>query len=98
MKKKQHNPFRKALIISLIRQGEPSNKKIAAQARCSSGYVAIIRSKLKKEAQLSEPEPKVVPFESTEPSTTEFPVWAFAALAAAAIVAIASVIFVINSI
>lgn len=98
MKKKQHNPFRKALIISLIRQGEPSNKKIAAQARCSSGYVAILRSKLKKEAQLSEPEPKVVLPEPTEPSTGELPIWAVATLAAAAIAAIVSVIFVINSI
>lgn len=98
MKKKQHNPFRKALIISLIRQGEPSNKKIAAQARCSSGYVAILRSKLKKEAQLSEPAREILPLEPTEPNTPELPVWVVAALAAAALAAIVSVIFVINSI
>ena len=55
MNKKQHNPFRKALIVSLIQQGELTNPQIAAQAKCSVGYVASVRWKLKKAAKTPPP-------------------------------------------
>jgi len=95
VKKKQHNSLRKTLIVSLIQQGERSNIKIAAQARCSAGYVAVIRSKLKKATQL---ESNTVPFEPAEENPSSVPVWLVVVVALVAIAAIVGVFSAINSI
>lgn len=74
MKKKQRNPFRKALIVSLIQQGELTNPQIAARANCSVGYVASLRCELKKSARSLPPAPVIEPIE-LEPLSEQAPLW-----------------------
>lgn len=96
MKKKQHNPFRKALIVSLIQQGELTNKQIAAQAKCSVGYVGSLRWKLKKSAQPLPPAPVIEPIE-LEPLPA-VPAWLVALGAITVFFVLFTLIYIANKI